>query len=144
MLQCIGSALVQVMMVCRLFSAKPLTEPMLAYCQFDSWEQISVKLESEFYNFHSRKRIWNCRLPKWRPFCPGGDELMHWLLNKDGGSWQRAFSNICNTLYQNANIFFQQNANAFCWKNIFTFWYEYCSNWFLRIQLATSYKSSLV
>ena len=25
--------------------------------------------------FHSRKCIWNCRLPKWRPFCPGGDEL---------------------------------------------------------------------
>ena len=23
---------------------------MLGYCQFDSWEQISVKLESELYN----------------------------------------------------------------------------------------------
>ena len=45
------SALVQVM-ACRLFGAKPLPEPMLAYCQLDSWEQISVKFESEFYHFH--------------------------------------------------------------------------------------------
>ena len=59
-----------------LFGAKPLPEPMSAYCQLDSWEQISGKFESEFYHFHSKKCIWNCRLPKWRPFCPGGDELM--------------------------------------------------------------------
>ena len=45
-----GSALVQVM-ACHLFGAKPLPEPMLAYCQVDSWEQISVKFESEFYHF---------------------------------------------------------------------------------------------
>ena len=38
-------------MACRLFSAKPLPEPMRAYCQFDSWEQILVKFESEFCNF---------------------------------------------------------------------------------------------
>ena len=69
-----GSALVQ-LMACRLFGAKPLPKPMLTYCQLDSWEQISVKFESEFYHFHSRKCIWYCRLPKWRPFCPGGDEL---------------------------------------------------------------------
>ena len=35
-------------MACRLFGAKPLPEPMLAYCHLDSWEQISVKFESEF------------------------------------------------------------------------------------------------
>ena len=39
-----GWALVQVM-ACRLFGAKP--EPMLVYCHLDSWEQISVKFESE-------------------------------------------------------------------------------------------------
>ena len=69
-----GSGLVQVM-ACRLFGAKPLPEPMLAYCQLDSYEHISVKFESESNHFHSRKWIWNCRLPKWRPFCPGVDEL---------------------------------------------------------------------
>ena len=68
------STSVQVM-ACRLFGVKPLPEPMLAYCHVDPREQISVKFKSEFYHFHSRKCIWNCRLPKWRPLCPGGDEL---------------------------------------------------------------------
>ena len=74
MRQWTGSSLVQVM-ACRLFGAKPLPEPMLSYCQLDSWEHISVKYESEFYHFHSRKCNWKCGLPKWYPFCPGGDEL---------------------------------------------------------------------
>ena len=77
--QWIGSALLQVM-ACRLFGAKPLPEPMLDYCHLDSWEQISVKFESEFYCFHSRKCIWNCRLPKWRPFYQGG---MNYCLEED-------------------------------------------------------------
>ena len=76
MRQWIGPSLVQVL-ACRLFGAKPLPEPMLAYWQLDSWEQISVKFESEFYHFHSRKCTWKCRLPKWWPFCPGGNGLMH-------------------------------------------------------------------
>ena len=53
----------------RLFDPKPLLEPMLAYCQLDFWEQISVKFESEFYNFQARKCSWRCRLPNWWPFC---------------------------------------------------------------------------
>ena len=69
-----GSALVQVM-ACHLFGAKLSPEPVLDYCQLDFWDQISVKFESEFYYFQSRKCIWNCHLPKWRPFCPGGDDL---------------------------------------------------------------------
>ena len=68
------SSLVQIM-ACRLFSAKPLPESMMFFCQLDSQEQISVKFKLEFYHFHSRKCISKCRLPKWRPFCPGGDEL---------------------------------------------------------------------
>ena len=43
-----GSSLVQVI-ACRLFGAKPLIEPMLVYCQLDSWGQVSVKYESEFF-----------------------------------------------------------------------------------------------
>ena len=42
-----GSSLVQVMS-CRLFDAKPLPEPVLAFCQLDFWEHISMKFESEF------------------------------------------------------------------------------------------------
>ena len=41
------STLVQTL-VCRLFSAKPLSEPMLAYC----WKQISWRLESKYNTFH--------------------------------------------------------------------------------------------
>ena len=36
--QWIGSALVQIM-ACRLFSAKPLSKPVLGYCQLDPYEQ---------------------------------------------------------------------------------------------------------
>ena len=42
-------------MACRQFGAKPLPEPLLAYCELDSWEQILVKFEWEFYHFLSRK-----------------------------------------------------------------------------------------
>ena len=73
MCQWTGSSLVQVM-ACHLIGAKPLPEPMLVYCQPDSWEQISMKFESEFCHFHSRKCIWKWCLPKWQPFCAGGDE----------------------------------------------------------------------
>ena len=40
-----GTALVQVM-ACRLIGSKLLPVPMLAYCQWDFWEQISMKFES--------------------------------------------------------------------------------------------------
>ena len=75
-----GSAWVQVM-ACRLFGAKPSPEPILFYGQLDFWQQISVKFESEFYHFLWRKCIWNCRLPTWRPFCPGGDKLSYATLS---------------------------------------------------------------
>ena len=38
---------------------KPLSEPMLEYCQLDPWEQTSMKYQSKFIHFHSRKCIWN-------------------------------------------------------------------------------------
>ena len=46
-------ALVQVMACC-LFGAKPLPELMLAFCQLDSWEQISVKFKSKPFSFKKR------------------------------------------------------------------------------------------
>ena len=54
LLQWTESSLLQVMACC-LLGTKPLPEPMLAYCQLDSWEQMSIKLKLEFYHFHSRK-----------------------------------------------------------------------------------------
>ena len=44
-------------MACRLFSTKPLSEPML-YCLLEPYEQTSVKLK--FKDFHSRKCVWTC------------------------------------------------------------------------------------
>ena len=46
-------------MACRLTGAKPLSEPKLEYCQLDPSEQYSVKYQSKFIHFHSRKCIWN-------------------------------------------------------------------------------------
>ena len=42
MRQWIGSALLQIM-ACRLFGTKPLSKPMLGYCQLDPSEQTSVE-----------------------------------------------------------------------------------------------------
>ena len=46
-------------MVCRLFSAKPLCEPVMAHCKSDTCAQISLKLASKCCNF---RPIWKCRL----------------------------------------------------------------------------------
>ena len=49
-------------MACRLDGVKPLSEPMLDYCQLDPSEQTSMKFQSKFKHFHSRKCTSNCRL----------------------------------------------------------------------------------
>ena len=65
MCQWVCSTLVQIMACC-LFGTKPLSKPMLGYCQLDHLEQNSVKFYSKYKTFHSRKYIW-----KWLPFWPG-------------------------------------------------------------------------
>ena len=57
MRQWIGSALVQIM-ACRLFGAKPWSKLILVYCQLDAKEQTSVKFQSKYKTFHSRKCSW--------------------------------------------------------------------------------------
>ena len=69
-----GTSLVQVM-TWHLFGTKPLPEPIMAYFELDSWRHISVKFESEFYHFHSRKCIRKCHLLNLQAFCPRGVEL---------------------------------------------------------------------
>ena len=49
-------------MACRLFGAKPLSEPMPPCCQLDPKEHISVKFCLKFKSFHSRKCTSKCRL----------------------------------------------------------------------------------
>ena len=49
-------------MPCRLFDAKPLSDPLLTCCQSNSWELISVIFLSNYIDKHSRKINWNCPL----------------------------------------------------------------------------------
>ena len=60
MRQWIGSALVQIM-ACRLFGAKPLSKPMLGYCQLDPQEQTWVIFFIKSKTFHSSKCSWKSR-----------------------------------------------------------------------------------
>ena len=46
-------------MACRLSGAKPLPEPMLAYCQLNSWEHISENFDSNFIVFIEENAIEN-------------------------------------------------------------------------------------
>ena len=103
-----GSSLVQVM-ACRLFGVKPLPEPMLAYCQLDSLGLISMKFEWELCHFHSRKCIWNCRLPKWRPFYPEGDELMSYSSYETTRTW-RVMETYCYNWQSACSYCYQLNS----------------------------------
>ena len=66
-------SLVQIM-ACRLFGAKPLSEPI--YSELNAKEHISVKYYLKSKSFHSRKCIWRNRLWNSRPFCLGLNVLM--------------------------------------------------------------------
>ena len=66
--------MVQVM-ACRLFGAKPLPQQMLNYYQLDHKEHTSVKFESEYRIFCTKKCIWKCRLRNVGYFVKGEDEL---------------------------------------------------------------------
>ena len=54
-------------MACPLFGAKPLSKPMLVYCQLDPWEQTSVKFQSTYKAFQS----WKYRLRNGGHFVQG-------------------------------------------------------------------------
>ena len=58
MRQWTGSSLIQVK-ACRLFSAKPLPEPMLDHCQLDSWVQVSVKFQGNLIIFIQENALKN-------------------------------------------------------------------------------------
>ena len=49
-------------MACRLADTKPLSEPMLEYCELDPKEHISVRFYFKFKSFLSKKCTWKCRL----------------------------------------------------------------------------------
>ena len=93
-----GLVLVQIM-ACRLDGAKPLSEPLLTYCQLDPKEHISITFYSKLKYLHSRKMRWNMSCA----FFPRGDELNLAMLN----------------LFQLLNIFYLLCKIYFCsglWK----------------------------
>ena len=49
-------------MACRQYGVKPLSEPVLPYCQLEPKEYISVKFYLKFNCFHSRKCTSKCGL----------------------------------------------------------------------------------
>ena len=49
--------------------AKPLSKPMLEYCEFKTQEQTSVKSSSEIHTFSFNKIHLKISSVKWRPFC---------------------------------------------------------------------------
>ena len=61
MRQLTWSLLFQIMAF-RLFGAKSLSEPIMAYRKLELWEQTSVKLKLKYRDFHSRKCLWKYRL----------------------------------------------------------------------------------
>ena len=73
-MQWTGSALVQIM-ACRLFGAKPLPEPMLAYCQLGSWEQFLVKIWIGILSFSCKKMHLKLLSANMAAILSGGDEL---------------------------------------------------------------------
>ena len=92
MLQLIGSALVQIM-ACWLFGTKPLSKPMLGYCQLEIQEKNLSKILIKIQNFSFTKMHLKISSAKWQPFCPGGDELIHCPLPNAGMILSRTFSN---------------------------------------------------
>ena len=64
----IRSALAQIM-ACRLFGTEPLSNTMLGHCQKDPQEQTWVKFSFTKINLEMSSA-------RWRPFCPGRDELI--------------------------------------------------------------------
>ena len=56
---------------------KPLSEPILPYCQLDPTKQTSVKLKPKFIYFCSWKCIWKCRLRNFGQFVSAS--MCQWL-----------------------------------------------------------------
>ena len=62
-------------MACRLFNAKPISEPMLPYCQLDPNVYISIKniwYSEVFIQWNALENI----VYEMAAMCPGGDELI--------------------------------------------------------------------
>ena len=80
-------------MTCRLFGAKPLSEPTLPYCQLIPTEHISMKFYSKFTSFHSRRCTGKCRLRNGGHFVSAS---MCWLMCE--------LASHCGCIYQSRHL----------------------------------------
>ena len=93
--QWIGLALVQIM-ACHLFGGKPLSEPMLGYCQLDTYDlgtnssEILIKIQ----NFSFKKMHLAILSAKWSQFC-----LSLNVLRLSPGS--EAWNIFCGLIWEN-------------------------------------------
>ena len=69
------SALVQIM-ICRLFGATPLPEPMLTYCQLETLSNKLNEIWIKIQNFSFKKMHRKASSTKGRPFFSRGYELI--------------------------------------------------------------------
>ena len=89
MRQWIRSALVRIM-ACRLFGAKPLSEPNwnVVNCTL-GYKKTSLELKSKYKHFHSRKCIWNHRLRNGGHFVQWGSvNSIYCTVNRHGPDYQ--------------------------------------------------------
>ena len=86
---------------CPPFGAKTLSESKLTHCLWDPYETTSVKFESKYNNFHSRKLIWKCYMQSgnhlsW-PQCVKSNIKLSIYITKQHYNIYQCIS--CNTLY---------------------------------------------
>ena len=99
-------SLVQVIACC-LFGTQPLSETMLAYWWLDTWEQISVKCESQCNNFKAKIWSWKCCMQFPMHFLrdnkPALIQIMAWCCNYLNQSWPNLLKpiSVIQTLWVN-------------------------------------------
>ena len=82
MRQWTGSALIPIT-ACRLFGAKPLSKPILGYCQLDIQLTTNFRISlMKIQNFSFTKMRLKIYSVKWQTFCPWGNELIQSLLQR--------------------------------------------------------------
>ena len=92
----------------------PLSEPMLGYCWLDPREQTSVKSQSKFIHFHSRKCVWNDRLRN------GGHFVSTSMFNGRHGIHEKETLQLCNCHHQTSCIRWAKfkQIEFFIWQTI--------------------------
>ena len=122
-------------MACRLFGAKPLFEPTLAYCWLDPWDLVSMKRETKYKTFHSRT-WWRHQMetfsalpaicagnssvsgefPAQRPVTRSFDISFDLRLNKrlSKQSWSWWFETLSCPLWRQCNEMCSKTSSAFC------------------------------